>query len=50
MIRVLTVIHHRYHIFAAGLLEPGVYEWRWETYDPLYPPGTAFGEVHIVAN
>lgn len=49
---VLTVVHHRYHIFAAGSLEPGVYEWRWENYDLLYDPPdfTAYGEVHIVAN
>lgn len=46
---VLSVVQHRYHIFAAGSLEPGVYEWRWEVDDPLSPPpGTAFGEVHIL--
>lgn len=49
---VIPVLHHRFHIFAAGSLAPGVYEWRWENYDPLSDPPdfTAYGEVHIVAN
>lgn len=48
---VIPVLHHRFHIFAAGSLAPGVYQWRWESTDPLFPPTfIAYGEVHIVAN
>jgi len=46
---VLNVFRHRYHVFAAGTYEPGIYEWRVDTVGPFDPPEyTTYGEVHIV--
>lgn len=40
--------NQRYHVFAPGSLEPGEYEWRYESHDLLFGDSfEAFGEVHI---
>jgi hypothetical protein len=45
----LLVVKHRYHLFEAGSLQPGTYEWRWVLSHPSEPElFVAAGDVVIV--